>query len=154
SQFYSFTAKDIHGQDVSMEKYRGKVVLIVNVASECGFTDVNYRELVALHNKYSKEGLAILAFPCNQFGKQEPKRNYGIYRFAVDYYGVQFDMFSKIKTVGDGSHPLYNFLVESTGFPPIWNFNKYLVNRAGVVVKYFNHSFNPSSFESIILRHL
>lgn len=117
--------------------------MIVNVASECGYTDQHYRELVELQNKLPSKDFAILAFPCNQFGGQESKRNSAILRFARNTYGVKFPMFGKIKVLGEASHPIYKFLIDKTRHQPTWNFNKYLLDRDGNVVKYWDHQVSP-----------
>ena len=111
-----------------------QVLLIVNVASECGYTDQHYKELVLLQNAFVRGDFRVLAFPCNQFGSQEPTRNSAIARFARDTYSVNFPMFSKIKVSGEDAHPLYKFLARTArDTAPEWNFYKYLVDRAGVV---------------------
>ncbi|KAL1431822.1 hypothetical protein MTO96_013921 [Rhipicephalus appendiculatus] len=114
---YDFTAEDIRGMNVSLRKYAGHVVLIVNVASRCGFTDSNYKELQALHDKYGSNDppLSILAFPCNQFGSQEPGSNAEIEDFCKSTYNVKFDMFAKVDVNGDGAHPLWKFLKHRQG---------------------------------------
>jgi len=136
SNIYEFSAVDIDGNEVSMEKYKGHVCIIVNVASKWGKTDVNYRQLVELYNKYSEaEGLRILGFPCNQFGGQEPGTEQEIKEFVAKY-NVEFDMFSKIDVNGNNAHPLFKFLKEKqTGFlvnAIKWNFTKFVVDKEGV----------------------
>lgn len=132
----SFTMKTIDGKDVKLSKYRGKVVLIVNVASKCGLTP-QYAKLEALYKKYQKQGLVILGFPANNFGAQEPGTDPEIKQFCTANYGVTFDMFSKISVKGDDMHPLYKGL---TGLPTPyggeieWNFAKFLLDRKGNVV--------------------
>nr|AOW71506.1 gluthatione peroxidase [Anemonia viridis] len=144
SEFYDITAKDIHGRDIQMgEHFRDKVVLIVNVASECGYTDLHYKQLVDLQTRFPTEHFVILGFPCNQFGNQEPKRNKAILRFVGQNYQVNFPMFSKIKVIGEQAHPLYKFLERETYRSPTWNFNKYLIDREGNVVKYWDHTIPP-----------
>jgi len=138
STIYEFQAKDIDGNEVSMDKYKGHVCIIVNVASKWGKTDVNYKQLVELYTKYSEaEGLRILAFPCNQFGGQEPGTEQEIKEFAAKY-NVTFDMFSKINVNGNDAHPLWAFLkAKQTGFlvnAIKWNFTKFVVNKEGVPV--------------------
>jgi len=136
SNIYEFSAVDIDGNEVSLEKYEGHVCIIVNVASKWGKTDVNYRQLVELYNKYSEaEGLRILGFPCNQFGGQEPGTEQEIKEFVAKY-NVEFDMFSKIDVNGNNAHPLFKFLKEKqTGFlvnAIKWNFTKFVVDKEGV----------------------
>jgi len=130
---YEFTVKDIDGNNVSLEKYRGKVALIVNVASQWGFTAKNYSQLQEMYVKYDGK-LAVLGFPCNQFGKQEPGCDIDIKEFAKKR-GVTFDLFSKIDVNGDGADPLYKFLKKAKGgfFGDAikWNFTKFLVDREG-----------------------
>ena len=120
-----------------------QVLMIVNVASECGFTDQHYKELVQLQSSFMTDGFLILAFPCNQFGKQEPKRNSAIAHFAREKYNTNFPMFSKIKVSGDAAHPLYKFLTKQAGSEPQWNFYKYLVDRGGIVKKVWPPQVSP-----------
>ncbi|MBI1373426.1 MAG: redoxin domain-containing protein [Phycisphaera sp.] len=134
----AFTMKDIDGKDVNLaDRYKGKVVLMVNVASKCGNTP-QYKQLEALHEKYSGKGLAIVGFPCNQFGGQEPGSAEDIKQFCTQNYGVKFDIMSKIEVNGGDAHPLYKYLtMEAPGLPhaPIkWNFEKFVVNRDGKVI--------------------
>lgn len=147
---YEFELDDIDGNSVSMEKYRGHVCLIVNVASQWGFTDKNYRQLVKLHDQYAaSKGLRILAFPCNQFGGQEPGSNADIKSHIVSKYGVQFDMFAKIETNGDHAHPFYKFLKNkqkgTLGNRIKWNFTKFLINKDGVPVRRYSPTTEPNS---------
>ncbi|XP_017793688.1 PREDICTED: probable phospholipid hydroperoxide glutathione peroxidase [Habropoda laboriosa] len=149
---YDFHAKDIHGNDVSLDKYRGHVCIIVNVASGCGLTDTHYKELVQLYEKYSeKEGLRILAFPSNQFGGQEPGTSQNILDF-VKTYNVTFDMFEKIDVNGDEAHPLWKWLkTQASGFITgsiKWNFTKFLVNKEGKVVSRYGPTTSPLEIES------
>ncbi|XP_019633103.1 PREDICTED: glutathione peroxidase 7-like [Branchiostoma belcheri] len=133
--FYSFKVKDIKGNTVPLDKYRGKVTLVVNVASECGYTDSHYKELVRLQGHLAPtKHFTVLAFPCNQFGGQEPMGNAAIDHFAKSMYKANFPMFSKIDVVGREAHPAYKYLAESTQAPPTWNFWKYLVDVNGKVV--------------------
>jgi glutathione peroxidase len=137
----NFTMPSLTGKPVELAKYQGKVVLIVNVASQCGLTP-QYEGLEDLHQKYSKEGLAILGFPANEFGKQEPGTNEEIASFCKKNYGVDFDMFSKVVVKGDGQCDLYKFLTskETNGKfagDISWNFEKFLIGRNGEVVARF-----------------
>lgn len=130
---YEFTANDIHGQPVSLEKYRGHVCIIVNVASQCGYTKNNYKELVDLHNEYSEsKGLKILAFPCNQFGGQEPGDAAEICSFVATK-NVKFDMFEKINVNGNNAHPLWKYLKHKQGGTLgdfiKWNFTKFIIDK-------------------------
>jgi len=136
----SFTMKDIDGKDVPLSKYKGKVLLIVNVASECGFTP-QYKDLEALYEKYKDQGFVILGFPANNFGAQEPGTDPEIKEFCTSKYGVTFDMFSKISVMGSDQHPLYRFITSDPtyGGDVKWNFQKYLVTRDGKLAgKYFS----------------
>lgn len=143
---FEFSAKDIDGNEVSLEKYRGFVTLIVNVASFWGLTQKNYTQLVELHATYAARGLRILGFPCNQFGKQEPDPEPVIKKFAAGY-GVQFDMFSKINVNGANALPLYKYLKSrlkgTLGSFIKWNFGKFLCNRDGKPVKRYAPSVQP-----------
>lgn len=115
-----------------------QVSLVVNVASKCGYTDRNYRELVRLQQTFEPHGFTILAFPCNQFLEQEPGSNEEILTFA-DAYQATFPLFSKSDVKGENAHEVYQFLAEETGSEPLWNFNKYLIDGDGRVVQYFSH---------------
>ncbi len=116
-----------------------QVSLVVNVASECGYTDSNYRKLVQLQRDLEPRGFTVLAFPCNQFHGQEPAANQEILEFAMESYSINFPLFSKINVKGDNAHEVYQFLAEKTGNIPLWNFNKYLIDRDGLVVQFFAH---------------
>ncbi len=136
-----FTVMSLDGQQVELKDYLGQVVMIINVASECGLTP-QYAQLQALHEKYSDQGLAVLGFPCNQFGGQEPGSAAEIRTFCSKNYGVEFDMFSKIDVNGDGAAGLYKFLklLETSPEGPgeiSWNFEKFLLSRVGRVVARF-----------------
>jgi glutathione peroxidase len=135
---YDYTVKDINGQDVSLSIYKGKVILVVNVASKCGFTP-QYKGLEELYKEFKGE-VIVLGFPCNQFGAQEPGNEEEIKNFCSLNYDVQFPLFQKIDVNGSNAHPLYTFLKESKpgllGTEAIkWNFTKFLVNKNGEVVK-------------------
>ena len=144
-----FKVKKIDGKEVKLSDYKGKVILIVNVASECGLTP-QYKNLQALYEKYGKDGFVILGFPANEFGAQEPGTNEEISSFCKKNYGVTFPMFSKIVVKGDGIDPLYQYLTSSDSNPkfsgPInWNFEKFLVNRQGEVIARFKPAVEPMS---------
>ena len=144
--------KSLQGKEVKLaEKYDNKVVLIVNVASECGLTP-QYEELQALHKKYAKRGLAVLGFPCNQFGRQEPGSSEEIQAFCKQNYGVEFDMFEKVEVNGDGACDLYKYLTKLDTKPQgagkiSWNFEKFLLGRDGEVVARFGPRTSPSDKE-------
>ncbi|XP_011307772.1 glutathione peroxidase-like [Fopius arisanus] len=152
SSIYQFRARSLAGSDVSLDKYRGHVLLIVNVASACGLTSVNYEQLVDLHKKYAdSKGLRILAFPSNQFANQEPGTSEDIAKF-VKKYDVQFDMFEKIKVNGDTAHPLYKWLKSKQSGPTdnsdiAWNFTKFLIDKKGQVAKRYTPTTQPLSIE-------
>lgn len=144
--------KTINGKDKQLNDYTGKVLLIVNVASYCGYTS-QYEGLEKLNHKYGETGLRILGFPCNDFGAQEPGSNEEIIQFCTSTYGVTFELFDKVHTKGSQQHPLYDRLtktVEPTG-PVAWNFEKFLVNKQGEVVARFNSSVQPNSPEIIAI---
>ncbi len=144
AKIYSFTMKTIDGKVKKLSDYRGKVFMIVNVASKCGFTP-QYEGLEALYNKYKDRGFTILAFPENDFRSQEPGTNAQIKQFCTEKYGVTFDMFSKIDVIGKNQHPLYTYLTKDTPVPGDvqWNFQKYLVDRDGKVVSKFQPATEP-----------
>lgn len=149
-----FSMKTLDGETVDLQKkYDGKVVLIVNVASQCGLTP-QYEQLQELHEKFADKGLAVIAFPCNQFGKQEPGTADEIREFCSKNYGVEFDMFSKIDVNGDTACDLYKYLktldTKPTGPGEIsWNFEKFLVNRNGEVIARFSPRTKPDSDEVV-----
>ncbi len=147
----NFKMKSLTGKEVDLSKYKGKVVLIVNVASQCGLTP-QYEQLEALHEKYASDGLAILGFPANEFGMQEPGSDGEISEFCEKNYGVKFDMFSKVVVKGEGQCPLYQFLTSKETNPKFagdisWNFEKFLVDRDGNVVARFAPKVKPDSKE-------
>jgi glutathione peroxidase len=151
---YDFSAEALGGGLVGLDRYRDKVVLIVNTASECGFTP-QYKGLQALHEQYAGRGFVVLGFPCNQFGKQEPGDSQEIGAFCEKNFGVTFPMFAKVEVNGDNAHPLWKFLkAESPGLLGIeaikWNFTKFLVDRNGRVVKRFGPPAKPESLSEEI----
>jgi glutathione peroxidase len=155
---YDFSAKTLQGGELPLGDYRGKVVLVVNTASECGFTP-QYAGLEALHRKYRDRGLRVLGFPCNQFGKQEPGDAAAIGAFCQSNYGVSFRMFDKIEVNGAGAHPLYRWLVgEAPGLLGTeaikWNFTKFLIGRDGRVVKRYAPQTVPEALEPDIEKQL
>jgi glutathione peroxidase len=134
---YDFTATSLAGEDVPLKRYEGKVLLIVNTASACGFTP-QYRGLETLHKELSPRGFAVLGFPCNQFGSQEPGDARQIEQFCAGNYAITFPMFAKIDVNGTSAHPLYRYLKSEKsgllGSSIKWNFTKFLVDRSGKVV--------------------
>lgn len=148
--FYDYKVKSISGEDVSMSEYKGKVVLIVNTASKCGFTK-QYEGLEELYEKYKDQGFVILGFPCNQFGAQEPGGNEEIKNFCTSTFSVTFPMMSKIDVNGDDADPLYKFLKKEKGGilgdEIKWNFTKFLIDREGNVVDRFASQKTPKALE-------
>ncbi len=159
SSIYDFTANGNDGKSVPLSIFKDKVLLIVNTASQCGFTP-QYEGLQALYQKYAAQGFEVLGFPCNQFGKQEPGSAQDIRTFCETRYGVTFPLFEKIDVNGDNAHPLYQFLRQTTpgfGIPGIldkdaikWNFTKFLVDRNGTVVKRYASMAKPEDIETDI----
>lgn len=147
---YHFKMKDIEGKQVPLEKFKGKVLLVVNVASKCGFTP-QYTALQSLYGKYHDQGFEILGFPANDFKGQEPGTDEEIKQFCTATYGVTFPMFSKITVAGDQMNPLYKWLIDSADrHDPIeWNFTKFLVDKEGHVIKRFKPQVTPESPEMI-----
>jgi glutathione peroxidase len=150
SSLYSFTLNSIDGKPAPLAEYKGKVVLIVNVASQCGYTP-QYSALEAIYEKYKDQGFVILGFPANNFGAQEPGTNEEIKTFCSRKYSVKFPMYWKISVKGDDQAPLYAYLTKQTG-PGItgdikWNFTKFLVDKDGNVVQRFEPAVTPDSKE-------
>ena len=173
---YDFSAKKMNGQDVSLEEYKGKVLVVVNTASKCGFTP-QYEDLQKIYERYNEKGFTILGFPCNQFGEQEPGENEEVAAFCQLNYGVTFPMFNKVEVRGEGAHPLFQYLTSvapfqgmehnvsakvlkgklEQNFPHLfdgdsikWNFTKFLIDRDGDVVKRFEPSDSPLDMETDI----
>jgi glutathione peroxidase len=147
SSVYDHNVLDIDGNATTLKEYKGKVVLIVNVASKCGFTR-QYKGLEELYSKYKEQGLVICGFPCNQFGGQEPGSEKEIKEFCSTKFGVTFPMYSKIKVKGEAIHPLYELLTEKdspTKGSVKWNFTKILVGRNGKPIDRFGSLTSPSS---------
>ena len=152
SNVYDFTAKTLQGKDIPLAEFQGKVLLIVNTASKCGFTP-QYEGLEALYEKHKAEGFEVLGFPCNQFGAQEPGGEAEIGQFCQSNYGVSFPMFAKIDVNGEEAHPLFRFLKhEKPGMLWTerikWNFTKFLVGRDGKVVGRFAPTTKPEDLEA------
>jgi glutathione peroxidase len=140
ASIYDFKIRSIDGELIDFGRYKGKNLLIVNVASKCGYTP-QYADLEKLHENYSDK-VVVLGFPANNFGNQEPGTNAEIAEFCQKNYGVKFQMFEKISVKGDDQHPLYKWLKEKTGQEPTWNFCKYLVKPDGTV-KFFPSKVKP-----------
>jgi len=158
STAFDFEAKSLAGKRVALKKYRGKVLLVVNTASHCGFTP-QYKGLQALYDRYRDRGLEILGFPCNQFGAQEPGDAEEIGAFCERNYGVGFPMFEKIDVNGEDAHPLYKWMTSAApgllGSEAVkWNFTKFLVRRDGSVYKRFSPQSSPESLAADIERLL
>ncbi|CAN8308272.1 unnamed protein product [Cochlearia groenlandica] len=148
---YDFTVKDVKGKDVNLSTYKGKVLLIVNVASQCGLTTPNYTELAELYTKYKSHGFEILAFPCNQFDNQEPGSNEEILEFACTRFKAEYPIFDKVDVNGDTAAPIFKFMKASKGGifgdDIKWNFGKFLVDKDGNVVDRFAPTTSPLSIE-------
>ena len=155
SSFYDFTMKDIQGNDFPLAQLEGKLVLVVNVASKCGFTP-QYEGLEALYEKYKDKGFVILGFPANDFLFQEPGSNVEIAEFCRLNYGVSFPMFEKIHVRGSHQHELYKYLTDAEGFkgPIKWNFTKFLLNQKGEMVARFASAETPENFTKEIEKYL
>ena len=147
---YDYTMKDYEGKDVSLSKFKGKVLLIVNTATKCGFTP-QYTELMELYDKYQGQGFEILDFPCNQFFKQAPGSAADIHQTCLMKWQIKFPQFDKIDVNGKNEHPLYTYLKENAPEGKRgrikWNFTKFLVNKDGVIVDRFGPAEKPESFE-------
>ena len=151
---HAFKARTIAGEEISLDQFKGKVLLIVNTASECGFTP-QYAGLEALHKKYRERGFAVLGFPCNQFGQQEPGTEAEIQAFCQQNYGVTFPMFAKVDVNGDRAHPLFDYLKKALpgilGTEPLkWNFTKFLVDKNGKPIERFAPATKPESIEKAV----
>ncbi|KAJ3259913.1 hypothetical protein HDU77_004207 [Chytriomyces hyalinus] len=155
SAFYGFKINRIGGKGViDFAEFKGKVVLLVNVASKCGYTK-HYAGLEALHKKYAPQGLVVLGLPCNQFGGQEPGSEEEIVDFCSRTYNVDFDLTTKIEVNGPNTDPIYNFLKSSTDGKDIaWNFGKFLVGKDGAVIARYAHSVAPEELDAPIAKAL
>ena len=155
--FYQFKAKSLQGKEISMKEYAGKVVLVVNTASKCGFTP-QYEGLEKLYSQYKDKGLVILGFPCNQFGNQEPGSAEEISKFCTLNYSVNFPMFSKIDVNGEKADPLYKYLKDelpgTMGNEIKWNFTKFLLDMNGKPVKRYASEVKPEEIKADILKLL
>eukprot|EP00052_Salpingoeca_macrocollata_P014162 m.110805 g.110805 ORF g.110805 m.110805 type:complete len:196 (-) comp19202_c0_seq8:35-622(-) len=154
TSFYDLVARDIKGRDVSFTRFRGKVVCVVNVATNCGLTNDNYKELQILHERHSEKGLEIVAFPCNQFLFQEPGSNEEICQRVEKKFQAQFTLMEKVDVNGDNTHPVYAFLKAKTGVQTVsWNFAKFVVSRDENIT-YYGPKTNPLSMEEDLLKLL
>jgi len=154
NNIYQFSAKSNLGESVELASYQGKLMLIVNTASDCGFTS-QYQGLQTLYQQHQAQGLEILAFPCNQFKQQENRSDKEIKQFCDLHFNIKFPLFSKVDVNGDNAHPLFNYL--KTQAPGLlgstsikWNFTKFLVNRKGYVIKRYAPSTKPENIEADI----
>jgi glutathione peroxidase len=156
SNFYDFSALSLQGKEIKMSEFRDKTLLVVNTASECGFTP-QFEGLEAMYEKYKDQGLIILGFPCNQFAGQEPGDEKSIAEGCVLNYGVSFPMFAKIDVNGKKAHPLYRYLkrqLPGLGKSDIkWNFTKFLIDREGKPRKRFAPGFTPGKIERYLLKN-
>jgi len=155
---YPFSAKDIDGNVVSMEKYRGKVVMVINVACKWGSTAKYYPQLQALYTKYQQDGFEVAAFPCNQFASQEPWPEPEIKKYVKENFGATFDLYAKIDVNGDNAHPLWKYLKSKQGgilgdFVK-WNFTKFLIDRNGQPVARTGPKTDPNESEADICKLL
>lgn len=154
---YGFKVKTIDGQEIQLDQYKGKVMLIVNTASKCGFTP-QYKGLQTIYDKYMDKGFVVLGFPCNQFGSQEPGNEESIGNFCEVNYGVTFPMFAKIEVNGEGADPLFKYLKQTQsglfGNSIKWNFTKFLIDKNGVPVKRYASITKPESISSDIEKQL
>jgi glutathione peroxidase len=158
TSIYDFSATSIEGQTVSLSTYKDKVLLIVNTASQCGFTP-QYQGLQALYDKYASQGLVVLGFPCNQFGNQEPGSTTDIQSFCETRFGVTFPLFQKVDVNGKNAHPLFQYLTKTApGFlgseAVKWNFTKFLVDRNGNVLERYASLAKPEDLERVIQKLL
>ena len=155
---FDFDALDIEGSSVALDRYRGQVLLIVNVASQCGYTP-QYGALESLYRRHRREGFTVLGFPCNQFGRQEPGSHADIRAFCEERYEVSFPLFSKVDVNGPGAHPLFQFLKASRrgwlGSRSIkWNFTKFLVGRDGRPLRRYGPTTKPDNIEPDVVAAL
>ena len=155
--FYQFSAKSLQGKEINMEEYKGKTILVVNTASECGLTP-QYEGLEKLYKKYKHRGVVVLGFPCNQFGNQESGDEKSISEGCLINYGVTFPMFSKIEVNGKNAHPIYKYLKKEInglfGGKIKWNFTKFLIDSTGKPVKRFSPITKPEKIDKYLERFL
>ena len=153
THIYDLEVKDIDLNLIKMNKFKGKTLLIVNVASACGFTP-QYTGLQSLYEKYKDKGLEILAFPCNQFGAQEKGTNNDIKNFCDDKYSISFPLFDKVEVKGENASPLFAMLTKAAGREIKWNFTKFLINKDGEFVRGFGTQKTPEEIEEHIVEAL
>ncbi|KAK4355544.1 hypothetical protein RND71_024515 [Anisodus tanguticus] len=155
---HEFTVKDIKREDVDLSIYKGKVLLVVNVASKCGFTSTNYTQLTQLYNQYKDKGFEILAFPCNQFMKQEPGTSEEAQEFACTRFNAEYPILQKVRVNGPNVAPVYKFLKASKGgfcsSSIKWNFTKFLVDKEGKVIQRYGSTAPPLSIKADIEKAL
>ncbi|XP_010524011.1 PREDICTED: probable glutathione peroxidase 5 [Tarenaya hassleriana] len=155
---HQFTVKDSSGKDVNLSNYQGKVLLVVNVASKCGFTESNYTQLTELYRRYKDSGFEILAFPCNQFLNQEPGTSQEAHQFACTRFKAEYPVFHKVRVNGENAAPVYKFLKASKpgllGSRIKWNFTKFLVGKDGRVIDRYGPTTPPLSIEKDIKKAL
>ncbi|GAB3914714.1 glutathione peroxidase [Larkinella knui] len=156
-KFYDFEAANLAGEVISMEQYKGKVIMVVNTASQCGLTP-QYEGLEDLYTQYKDQGLVILGFPCNQFGGQEPGSSADIQEFCQLNYGVSFPMFAKVDVNGENEHPIFTYLKSELGglfgSKIKWNFTKFILDKKGRPVKRFAPTTGPKATESTLKKLL
>ncbi|KAJ6850219.1 putative glutathione peroxidase 4 isoform X2 [Iris pallida] len=154
ASIHQYTVKDCAGKDVDLQRYKGKVLLVVNVANQCGFTSVNYAEMAELYAKYKNRDFEILAFPCNQFLRQAPGTSLEVKEIACTRFKAEYPIFQKVKVNGRDTVPVYKFLKASKpsylGSRIKWNFTKFLVDREGKVIARYSPTRNPLSIEKDI----
>ena len=149
TDIYNLEVKDIDLNLIKLDQYKGKTILIVNVASACGFTP-QYKGLQSMYEKYKDKGLEILAFPCNQFGGQESGTNEEIRNFCDSKYNVSFKLFDKIEVKGQNASPLFDYLTDKAGREIQWNFTKFLINKEGEFVRGFGTQKKPEEIEKAL----
>lgn len=155
---YSFNVKTIDGKSIALEDYKGQLLLIVNTASQCGFTP-QYAGLESLYQSFQGQGFTVLGFPCNQFGQQEPGTSQEIAGFCDSHYGISFPLFEKVEVNGQNAHPLFTYLKSAApgilGSQTVkWNFTKFLVDRDGIAIKRYPSLVTPSMIQKDLKKYL
>lgn len=157
NNFFNFSALSLDNKDISMSEFKDKYILVVNTASNCGFTP-QFKGLELLYQKYKDKGFVVLGFPCNQFANQEPGDNQSISNVCHKNYGVSFPMFSKILVNGKDAHPIYKFLKKEKttllGSKIKWNFTKFLINKEGRVIKRFESNISPQKIDNYLQKNI